>query len=77
MAGQRGLDGVFGRFQVADFADEDNVRVVAEDAPQRVANVSPILACTWIWLMPSNWYSTGSSVVMIFVSSSLISNSEL
>ena len=33
-------------------------------------NVSPIFGCTWIWLMPSSWYSTGSSVVMIFVSSS-------
>ena len=36
-------------------------------------NVSPILACVWIWQMPGCWYSTGSSTVMILVVSSLIS----
>jgi hypothetical protein len=35
--------------------------------------VSPILVCVWIWLIPSCWYSTGSSTVMILVVSSLIS----
>jgi hypothetical protein len=28
----------------------------------------PDLRLTWIWLMPSIWYSTGSSMVMIFLS---------
>ena len=32
------------------------------------AKVSPICGLTWIWLMPSIWYSTGSSMVMIFLS---------
>ncbi len=31
-------------------------------------NVSPICVFTWIWLIPSIWYSTGSSMVMIFLS---------
>ena len=43
VAGQRRLDGVLGRLQVADFADEDDVRVVAQDAPQRVAERQPDL----------------------------------
>ena len=28
-----------------------------------VANVSPALGLTWIWVIPSSWYSTGSSIV--------------
>ena len=32
--GQRRLDGDFGRFQVADFADQDLVRVLPQDRPQ-------------------------------------------
>src|SRR5258707_956666 len=31
------------------------------------ANVSPICGLTWIWLIPSIWYSTGSSIVIIFL----------
>ena len=42
-------------------------------ARRLAANVSPTFGCTWIWLIPSSWYSIGSSVVMILVSSSLIS----
>ncbi len=30
------------------------------------ANVSPIDGWTCTWLIPSNWYSTGSSTVTIF-----------
>ena len=29
-------------------------------------------ALTWIWVMPPNWYSTGSSIVMMFLSIELI-----
>ncbi len=36
------------------------------------ANVSPICGLTWIWLMPRSWYSTGSSMVMIFLPGELI-----
>ena len=32
--GQRRLDRHLGRFQVADFADQDHVRVVPQDRPQ-------------------------------------------
>ena len=34
VARERCLDGDLGRFQVADFADEDDVGVVAQDAAQ-------------------------------------------
>lgn len=33
-----------------------------------LAKSSPICGLAWIWLMPSIWYSTGSSTVMIFTS---------
>jgi hypothetical protein len=33
-----------------------------------VAKSSPICGLAWIWLMPSIWYSTGSSTVMILTS---------
>ena len=36
-----------------------------------VAKVSPFLAATWIWLMPANWYSIGSSTVRTFFSDEL------
>ena len=36
------------------------------------ANVRPVLVDTWIWLIPRSWYSTGSSMVMILRSTSLI-----
>ena len=36
MAGQRRLDGVLGGLQVADFTDQHYVRVVTQDAPQRM-----------------------------------------
>ena len=32
------------------------------------AKSRPICGLAWIWLMPSIWYSTGSSTVMIFTS---------
>jgi hypothetical protein len=37
-----------------------------------VANVRPALRLTLIWLIPGSWYSTGSSIVMIFFSTELI-----
>ena len=33
-----------------------------------MANVRPICGFTWIWMTPGIWYSTGSSMVMIFCS---------
>ena len=40
-----------------------------------LANVSPIFGRTAIWLTPLSWYSTGSSIVMIFFSATLILSS--
>ena len=40
-----------------------------------LANVRPIVGFTWIWLTPGSWYSTGSSIVMIFLSGELILSS--
>ena len=75
VAGERGLDRDLGRLGVADLADHDDVGVLAEDGAQAVANVRPIAGFTWIWLTPSSWYSTGSSMVMIFLSGELILSS--
>ena len=36
------------------------------------AKVSPAFRFTCIWLMPGSWYSTGSSIVMMFFSIELI-----
>ena len=64
------------RLQVADLADHDDVGVLAHDGAQPAGEGEPDLAaCTWIWLMPSSWYSTGSSTVMIFTSGVLILSS--
>ena len=40
------------RLEVADLADHDDVRVLAQDRAQAAANVRPIFGLTWIWLMP-------------------------
>ena len=32
------------------------------------ANVRPALRLTWTWVSPGIWYSTGSSIVMMFIS---------
>ncbi len=37
------------------------------------AKVSPFFSLTGIWVMPSIWYSTGSSMVTILSSGDLIS----
>ena len=42
-------------------------------ARRPLAKVSPALRFTWSWLMPASWYSTGSSIVMMLRSGSLIS----
>ena len=36
------------------------------------AKESPMFECTGIWFTPASWYSTGSSMVMIFLSGELI-----
>ena len=36
------------------------------------AKVSPALRLTCSWLTPGSWYSTGSSIVMMFLSIELI-----
>ena len=37
-----------------------------------LANVRPALGLIWTWVMPSIWYSTGSSIVMMFFSGVLM-----
>ena len=64
VAGERRLDRDLGGLEVADLADHDDVRVVRAGCARRAcAKVRPIVGLTWIWLMPSSWYSTGSSTV--------------
>ncbi len=43
VTGQRRLDGVLGRLQVADFTDQHHVRVVTQDAAQRAGERQPDL----------------------------------
>jgi hypothetical protein len=43
VAGERGLDRDLRGFQVAHFADHDDVRILADDAAQRVGEVQPDL----------------------------------
>ena len=40
-----------------------------------LAKVSSIFGLTWIWPTPCSWYSTGSSMVMMFLSVVLIFDS--
>ena len=39
MAGQRRLHGDLGGFEVADFADHDDVRVLAQDGAQQMGEI--------------------------------------
>ena len=74
MAGERGLHGDLGRFQVANLADQDLVGVLPQEWLAGMwANVLPMSASIGTWTMPSMSYSTGSSVV-ISLSSMLFSS---
>ena len=53
-------------------ADDLGVGVSGVVTRSPAANVKPICGFTWIWLIPSIWYSTGSSMVMIFLSGRLM-----
>lgn len=41
-----------------------------------VANVRPAWSLVWIWLMPGNTYSTGSSTVVMFLPAEFTSSSD-
>jgi hypothetical protein len=74
VAGERRADGDFGGLLVADFADHDDVGVLAQDVAQGRGEGEPDLGldvCTW--LMPGISYSIGSSTVMMRWSMVLIS----
>ncbi len=59
MAGEAGLHGDLGGLAVADFADHDDVRVLAENGRRPAAKVRPTLLFTCVWPTPSIAYSTG------------------
>jgi hypothetical protein len=61
--GLRGLDGNVGGFQVADFADHDDVRILAQEGLERRSKVSPAFSLTLTWLTPGMLISEGSSAV--------------
>ena len=73
VAGQGGLDRQLGGFFVADLADHHDIGVLAQDTAQAGGKGQPDSALTWIWLMPSILYSTGSSRVTMLMASFLIS----
>ena len=67
VTGEGRLDRDFRHFQVADFADQDDVRRLTQHRAEDLARTSARCSrCTWHWLMPAKLYSTGSSAVMIF-----------
>ena len=68
VAGERGLDGDLRGLEVADLADHDHVRVLAQDGAQRLGEGrgrSSALTC--VWPMPGSSYSIGSSTVSTLV----------
>jgi hypothetical protein len=69
MAGLGGLDGDLGGFQIADLADHDDVRILAQEGAQRLAKVRPALGLTLTWLTPGRLISAGSSAVEMLTSS--------
>jgi hypothetical protein len=72
VARERGLDRDLRGLEVADLADQDHVRVLAQDRAQPARNVRSTFAFTSIWPIPGSWISTGSSIVMMFLSVALI-----
>ena len=68
MAGERGADGDLGGLRVADFADHDDVRILAQDGAQAGGESEILPGRTGIWATPASSYSTGSSMVRIFFS---------
>ena len=66
VAGQRRLRRDLRRLRVANFADEHDVRILAQQRAQRVANVTPTFSFTGTCGTPDSSYSTGSSTVRIF-----------
>jgi hypothetical protein len=72
VARERGVDGDLDGLLVADLADHDHVRILAEEARSALAKVRPIFACTCTWWMPRSSYSTGSSAVRMLMSGWLI-----
>ena len=72
MAGERRLDRDLRGLEVADFADQDDVGVLAQEGRSAAAKLRPMFSRTWTWLTPTRLNSTGSSAVMMLVSGVLI-----
>ena len=68
VAGERGLDRDLRGLEVADLADHDDVRVLAQEARSAAAKLRPMSSCICTWLMPAKLNSTGSSAVEMFTS---------
>ncbi|AOY02120.1 hypothetical protein BJP62_17740 [Jeongeupia sp. USM3] len=64
MTGQRRLHGDLRGFEIADFADHDHVRILAQARSAR-AKLMSILGLICVWPTPSRSYSIGSSTVMM------------
>src|SRR6266545_4852521 len=66
MPGESGLDGERGGLVVPHLADHHDVRVLAQDTPERTSERHARLRVHRHLVTPSRWYSTGSSTVTIF-----------
>jgi hypothetical protein len=75
VAGQRRLHGDLRRLGVADLADHDLVRVVAQDGAQAAREGQALGLVDRDLQHVGSWYSTGSSMVMILSCPVLISES--
>ena len=69
VTGLRRLDGDLRGLEVADLADHDDVRVLAQERAQRGGESEADLGLTLTWLTPGRLISAGSSAVEMLVSS--------
>src|SRR5215468_7901512 len=75
VAGERSLDGDLRRLEVPDLTDHDDVGILAHDVAQSCREGEPDGGPHGDLVDAPSWYSTGSSMVMIFLSGELILSS--
>lgn len=72
MAGHGSAKGHLGSVRIADFADQNDVRVLTQQGTDAIGKSSLVDSATEVWCTRGIGYSTGSSRVMMFTSSALM-----